>query len=170
MLLIIKSINDKFYKTTSFQSNMFGLFNKGKIEIKIDNYNYSPGDVVEGQIKLILKKPFHARGLFIRLLCKEKISQGHGTHRSTRHITAFNFKQIIDGEKEYSPAQGQLTYEFKIKIPVDVNKKIEGTLGKFIDITSQLSGRRSMKKWYLKAYLDLPMKIDISKKVQINLV
>jgi len=150
---------------------MFGL-GKGKIEIQITKFNFSPGETIEGNVILALDKPMNAKGVTIELTGTRKssslnVSKGK---RSSRTDTVFSFKQPLDGEKEY-PAS-ELNYKFQIKIPNDVSTQpafggdIAGTLIKSAQI---LTGTNSRVDWYLTARLDIPWKIDVSKRLQINI-
>jgi len=148
---------------------MFG-FGKGKIEIQLDNYNYSPGQVIEGTVALSLKKPLPGKELSITILGEQKISQGYGTNRSYRTVKIFDFKQPLDREKEYPAGDQPLVYPFKIKIPANVESKQqmpEGTLGTVMKAAQMFSGTKSRTQWYLIARLDVKG-FDITKKVQIN--
>lgn len=146
---------------------MFG-FGKGKIDIKINKYNFSPGETIEGTITLKLKKPLKAKGVKIRLVGEKKITERRGTSTAYRTINIFDFDQPLDGEKEYSTEE--ISYPFKITIPRNVSDQTmpEGMLGNIAKIAQAVSGASSRIKWYLKAYLDIPMGFDVSKKVQIN--
>ncbi|MEM0465250.1 MAG: hypothetical protein QXW97_00945 [Candidatus Pacearchaeota archaeon] len=142
---------------------------KGKIDIILDNYNYSPGDTINGKINLIIKKPVKAKELNIRLIGK-RTDIRYNTQQRRNDInenTIFDFKQIIAGEKEYQPSEQ--TFDFKIKIPQDINKKIEGLFGNIVKTAQILSGSTTQIKWYLIANLEIPG-INISKKVQVNIV
>ena len=148
---------------------MFG-FGKGKIEIQINKFNFSPGEVIEGAVTLKLKKPLNGREVSIRLIGQQETSQGYVAKSQYNIIDIFDFKQPLDGEKEY-PAEQSLVYSFTIKIPENVlNQQTipEGTLGKIANIMQVMSRTRSKISWYLIAKLDTPG-LDVSKKVQINI-
>jgi len=150
---------------------MFG-FGKGKIEIQVPKFNFSPGETIDGNVILTLDKPMKAKGVTIELIGTKKsssLNMSKGRHSSSK-TTIFNFKQPLDGEKEYSASE--LKYKFQIKIPNDVltqqafGADIAGTLIKSAQI---LTGTSSRINWYLIARLDIPWKIDVSKKLQINI-
>lgn len=159
---------------------MFG-FGKGTIEIQLDKFNFSPGEVIEGTVALKLKEPVKAKELIIRIVGEQTTTQSMGlsigtgrrTHGGgTRTTTLFDFKQTLDGEKEYSSGEQPLVYPLKIKIPADVLRKQasqEGTLGTVIKVAQMVSGTSSRTSWYLIASLDVPKSFDVSKKVQINI-
>ena len=154
---------------------MFG-FGKGKIEIQLASYQFSPGDTIEGTVSLKMKKPTKARAVRIGLI-GEKVQSGVSvsfgnsprTRNSQQNQTIFEFSQPLDGEKEYS---GDSNYSFKIKIPANVltQAKIgDGALGTVVRAAQLLSGDTSQIKWWLVANLDVPGGLDVSKKVQINI-
>ena len=98
---------------------MFGFFSKGKINILIEKFNFSPGETIEGKVSLSLKKTIDAKGVYVELLGQERVIQGYGNTRNVRYNTIFNFKQPLDGEKQYRSKQ-EMIYDFEIKIPQDV--------------------------------------------------
>ena len=150
---------------------MFGWFSKGKMDIKIHKFNYTPGETITGTVMMNLKKPLEGRGVYIRLLGTEQITEGYGKNRRTRTITIFNFKQPLDGEKTYTSSP--LMYDFEIMIPEDIFHKpqspeLEGVLGTALKAAEFLSKKRSTIRWHLIANLDVPG-FDLKKKLQINI-
>jgi hypothetical protein len=167
---------------------MFG-FGKGKMNISIQKTYYAPGDIISGNIAFTLKKPLKAKEVSISLI-GEAITTGGGGKTwgktwgagtmgggegSPTSERIYDFKQQLDGEKEYS--QGR-EYQFQIKIPADIlgvgPQTPGGKLGQIVKvgqtvaaITGAVSSRRL--KWYLSAKLDIPGGLDISKKVDITI-
>ena len=142
---------------------------KGKIDIVLDNYNYSPGDTINGKIKLTINKPIHSKELKIKLI-GEKIqksytSVGTSTRSSTDTQVIFDFSEPVAGVKDYEPGDN-LSYDFKIKIPQNLIKspQLTGVLG----VIQNLAMMNTMVKWFLVADLSIPG-IDLRKKVQINI-
>ena len=145
-------------------------FWKGKIELKMDRYNFKPGEVIEGDLILTLKKPTKARKITIRLLGEEKITERRhgddGPRSETRTVKVFDIKIPLDGEKEYKEGK----YHFKIPIPRDLFRegaKPEGWIGDVANVLEGLSGRRSRIEWKVIGNLDIPMGFDLSKKQNI---
>ncbi len=147
-------------------------FLKGKIEIKIDHFNFAPGDTISGTVVIKLKKPLKAREFNIFFIGEEKTTErDYEGDPNTRIRKIYEFKHPLDSEKEY-PTSQDLTYSFEIKIPPNVleqQKPPEGALGALAKVGKFMSGRRSQISWYLLARLDIPWGIDVKKKVQINL-
>jgi hypothetical protein len=92
-------------------------------------------------------------------------------------VRIYDFKQQLDGEKEYS--QGR-EYRFEIKIPADTLSmrpqisEVEGKLGQVLKVAqtaAAMTGTIPFQriKWYLLAKLDIPGGLDISKKVDITI-
>lgn len=168
-------------------------FGKGTIEVQLNKFNFSPGEVIEGTVTLKLKKPVKAKELSIRIVGEQTTTQseginlgggvsiGMGTSRRTHSTgsrttttTIFDFKQTLDGEKEYTSGGQPLVYPFQIKIPANVlNQQSqapkEGVLGTVIKAAQMMSGTSSKISWYLIANLDIPKSFDVSKRVQINI-
>jgi len=163
-----------------------GLFGSSKIVLNLEKTNYSPEENIKGSIKLALKKPIKGRGLEVALIGAEirthKSHNHNHFHRDDHHFghhfdndetytTAQPFflsKITLDGEKEYFSEE----YEFEIKIPPDVHKdepKYEGNLGKLMKFSQRMGGRPSYIEWYVKAQLDVPLKIDLRAEEKIKL-
>jgi len=150
---------------------MFG-FGKGKIEIQLDNFNYKPGDTIEGTVALTLKKPIEAKGVKIRIIGEQRQMAMMGANRRQAQVPLkiLDFTQPLDGEKEYKPGD-PMVYPFKIIIPKDLfNKaKKEGALGSVVSAMQTMQSMSSRTTFHLDARLDIPWKTDVSKKVQINI-
>lgn len=145
---------------------MFGLGSK-KIDIIIGKTNFSSGEKITGTIKLSLDKSVKARALrvSVKAIKTERIKSG-GESRTSRH-TLCDAKIDIDGEKEY-PA-GDVEYPFEIAVPVGITggPAFDGALGNAVKAASFLAGRSMRLEWFLTANLDVPLKLDVSKKIQI---
>jgi hypothetical protein len=165
------------------------MFGKGKINIAIQKTNYAPGDTISGNVALALKKPVKAREVSIFLIGEHKTTQttprvggamgggGMSMSTTTKAVRIYDFKQQLDGEKEYS--QGR-EYRFEIKIPADTLSmrpqisEVEGKLGQVLKVAqtaATMTGAVPFQriKWYLLAKLDIPGGLDISKKVDITI-
>ncbi|MBU0497298.1 MAG: hypothetical protein KKC68_03110 [Candidatus Thermoplasmatota archaeon] len=155
-----------------------GLFGKEQILLILDKYDYKAGDKITGKAQLNLKKPVRARKLEIGLIGKRidkqssmalgpMMMKGGKDHSSqSQHSTVYDFKIPLDGEKEYQTGE----YSFEIKIPENIhqnNPTLEGNVGKAAGALKMLSGLSSRIDWYVKAELDVPMKLDINKKQKI---
>lgn len=146
---------------------VFG-FGKGKIEIFLEKYQFSPGDTIKGRIALKLKEPIRAKALKVGLVGERggtTVSVGPGRMGAKRSsMRVYNFEMPLDGEKEYFEGE----YNFEIKIPVGALPAPPGGVGGDILKSVQfLSGR--VMKWYVIGKLDIPSGIDVSKKVQVNI-
>lgn len=149
---------------------MFG-FLKGKMNVQLEKYQFSPGEEIVGKLSMNLKKPVEANGVNVRLLGREKITTRRGDQSSTDFVTIFDFEQPLDGSKTY-PSGTELSYDFKIKIPEDVLSKssavsAEGTLGTIMKAASHMSDKSKRLDWYLIGRLD-SKGFDLKKKIKIN--
>jgi len=162
-------VKDFIYLLSKFISGfmIFG-FGKGKIEVILEKYNYSRGEIIEGKIILKLKKPIRAKKLKVGLR-GEKITREIGEKRPEQKKTfIFNFEMPLDKEKEYFKGE----YNFEIRIPKNVLQNVlapKSAIGSVLKGIQILSGRETRVNWYIIAYLDIPSGFDISKKVQINI-
>ena len=172
---------------------MFG-FSKGKIDIAIQKSHYAPGDIISGNVALTLKKPVKAKEVSTSLIGEEittggggKVGWGGGRTSSsgvgmmgggagsTNIERIYDFKQQLDGEREYSEGR---EYQFQIGIPADIlgvgPQMPEGVLGQVVKVAQTLgtitgATPRRRLQWYLLAKLDIPSGLDISKKVDITI-
>jgi len=173
---------------------MFG--SKGKINVAIQKTNYAPGDIISGNVTLTLNKPVQAREASISLIGEEITTGRGGTVGWSGGRTVgktwgpgtmsggdvsptvqrvYDFKQQLDGEKQYSEAR---EYRFEMKIPADIlgmgPQTPEGALGQVVKVgqtVAAITGAvpRRRLQWYLLAKLDIPGGLDVSKKVDITI-
>jgi len=161
------------------------VFGRGKVEVKVQKTHYAPGDIISGHVILALKKPIKAREASVsligeRITTQTSVGMGGGqTSMTTQQQRArvYDFKQQLDGEKEYAPGQ---EYHFEMKIPADVlsvspgMQEIEGKMGQAMKVAqtaAALTGRLPSQriKWYLLARLDVPRGLDVSRKVDVTI-
>jgi hypothetical protein len=152
-----------------------GLFGGEKITLQLEKYDYAPGDTIKGTVTLNLKKPTNARKLEVAFI-GEKIERQTGMgvgptakdRRKNHHSYIYHFEMPLSGEGDYQKGE----YPFEIKIPPDVRQaeqKLEGKVGTAVSALKAISGVYSRVDWYVKAQLDVPMKLDIKKTQKIVL-
>lgn len=149
-----------------------GLLGPDQMTLKLEKYDYKPGDTIKGVVSLILKKPTKARKLEAALLGKVRT-----THRDadgdihTSDKIVYDFTLPLDGEKEYQNGE----YPFEIKISPDIlsspdqqlQQNLNGKLGTIGAILGQMvTGQRPIH-WLVHAHLDIPMKLDVGKSQDI---
>jgi len=153
---------------------MFG-FGKGKLELQLEKFNFKPGDTISGTVKLLLKKPIQARQLRVvfygvqatRNTGLSLVGSNNNRNRNNSSIV-HKFEMSLDGEKEYTGGE----YTFSIAIPatlLDRGAKPDGALGTALQAAQFLSGSVTNLKWFVESSLDVPMGLDVSKKVQVNI-
>ena len=149
---------------------VFG-FGKGKIEVILEKYNFSPGESIKGRISLKLKKPIEAKALKVGLVGEKATTEfgktsGRGMSTSQSKTHFYDFEMPLDGKKEYLEGE----YNFEIKIPANVlQSQPGGTVGDVIKGIQLLSGKDVRISWHVIAKLDIPSGLDVSKKVQVNI-
>jgi hypothetical protein len=147
---------------------MFG-FGKGKVDVALEKFNFSPGEMIKGKATLELKKIVKARGFKVRLLGERKSRHfdSKGSHDSVE--TVYDFEEQLDGPKEYS---GTSTYNFEVKVPSDIASapNVGGIAGTLIKSAQMLTGiTPNTVQWHILVYLDVPLGFDVSKKIQITI-
>jgi hypothetical protein len=165
-----------------------GLFGPDQITLQLEKTNYKPGDVIKGTVTLNLKKPMNARKLEVAFFGigfyrdhHRPGSPGPGSANFQNKI--YQFDLPLDNEKEYLTG----TYSFEIKIPEGIfNPSLEEQMrirgidpnsrtGSFISTAGAALGSLGGGNlpyridWWVKANLDMPLKLDVSKKQQIVL-
>ena len=140
---------------------VFGI-GEGNIEITLDKMSYSPGDKIKGIVKLELKSPKKARELRVEMIAEKAVRKS--PDKAAHNEIVYKFPLKLDGEKEYSGGE----YPFEIAVPNFAAPKLEGLAADIVGIAQAL-GTASLVRWYVQATLDLPMSLDIKRKVQINL-
>ena len=159
------------------------MFGKGKIEVALQRTSFAPGDSISGKVILKMKKPVTARNVSISLIGEHKTRQVSGGmmggsnsgSSSTRTVRIYDFKQELDGEKEYA---GDSEYSFEIKVPEDILSakpgmpQVGGMLGQGLKIAQSAAAMTGaipfqQTKWYLLAKLDVPRGLDVRKKADV---
>jgi hypothetical protein len=107
-----------------------------------------------------IEKPIKARGVVVGL--KATRTEGSGKYRRT--VTLYEFERQLDNEREYRPQPYE--YKFELDVP-DLKLKVPNFSGFFGGILNALA-RQNPVKWSLRANLDIPMGIDVSKEVSID--
>jgi len=159
------------------------MFDKGKINIEMQRNHYAAGDTIVGRVSLTLKKPVKAKELSISLIGEQTSTRVGGMmgsrdkSTSTEHTRIYDFRQQIDGEKEYTK---ESDYGFEIKIPADILSikpqmpELGGVAGQGLKIAqaaAAMTGSIPLQrtKWYLLAKLDIPGALDIKRKADITI-
>ena len=140
-----------------------GLFGPPKITLTLEKFNFTPGDMANGTVKLNLKKPIYARKLLVSVMGIRKVRKGN----SWQWQTVYDFDMPVSGEKDYQNEQ----VPFQLKIPPDIldprtsqqamQDSIEdklGSAGKFISAVTVGTGTTN---WKIRAQLDIPKKLDV---------
>lgn len=147
-------------------------FSKGRIDLTLPKFSYLPGEAIPGSLVMQLKKPLQARGVIVGLYGEERRETYRNGRRTTKTHRIYEFKFPVDGEKEYA-AGTPLSYTFQIVIPPDLlsqqQQPMEGALGMLAEAAKMLSRNVRQVRWYVRAHLDVPSGLDVSKEVQIQI-
>ncbi len=148
-----------------------GLFGSPKITLSLEKYNFTPGEIAKGTVKLNLKKPAYAKKLLVSLIGVRRVRRGN----SWQWQKVYDFDMPISGEKDYQNDE----IPFELKIPTDIldprtsqqaiQESLEdklGAAGKFISAVSVGTGKT---EWKIKTQLDIPKKLDVKATQDIQL-
>ncbi|MEF8879122.1 MAG: DUF3592 domain-containing protein [Candidatus Thermoplasmatota archaeon] len=161
----------------------------GSIDISLRKRDYMPGDTIKGSLSLHLKKPVDAEGLTVSFKAEKKVryrqyGQGFGRYRTQSFVVVEN-KKKLDADKSYQVD----SYPFELTIPSDVLRKVDnwtenvnifsgdeksqngaaGMMQRFItERINQAPSSQVRDVFLVEAHLDIPRKVDIKKRVKIN--
>ncbi len=169
------NFNYLLYVTTASEKDEgydnMGLFGPPKITLMLEKYNFTPGEVAKGNIKLNLKNPTYARKLTISLIGVRKVRKG----TSWQWQTVYDFDMPVAGEKDYQDEQ----VPFELKIPPDVlnprtsqqaiQESLQEKLGAAGKLISAVSVGTGTTNWKIRAQLDIPKKFDVKTDQDIQL-
>lgn len=135
---------------------VFGI-NEGRVELVLDGSACRPGEAIKGKVSLFLPKPQKARQLRVEFF--GEMETGTGKNRRTERV--FEVSKQISGEKSY--ANGE-TYGFDLIVPINALAPKPGIMVSLFNFFTPAP------RFYVQACLDMPMKLDMNKKVPIQLV
>jgi len=148
-----------------------GLFGPPKITMTLEKYNFIPGEIAKGTVKLNLKKPIYARKLLVSLIGVRRVRQGN----SWKWQKVYDFDMPISGEKDYQ----QEEVPFELHIPPDIlqartqqqaiQEGLEGKLGGAGSLISAVAVGTGTTNWKIRAQLDVPKKLDVKVDQDIQL-
>lgn len=140
---------------------VFGLFEGNKIDIQLDKPNFKFGEEVTGKVLLDLKNPKKANQVTIQLYFEyvslvpvvKRMGNPPRMVNTTETRTQRTMAQVLslDGKKEY-PA-GHHEYPFKFTLQ---NTQVAG-------------GYTRANGWFLDASLDIPLGVDVNKRMLVNI-
>ena len=131
-----------------------GLFGPEKIVLPLEKYDYKPGEVIKGTVKLQLNKPMNASKLDVGFIGRKiqqqsgyraGISSGSLTsnyHTSTEYSTIYDFHIPLGGEQEYMEG----VFPFEIKIPATIlqeESSLQGNMATAVNVLKAISGMSS---------------------------
>jgi hypothetical protein len=139
---------------------VFGI-GEGKIGLELNTHDVASGGKISGTLRLELNSPKKAKELRVELIGEQK--RERNGKMST--VKVYEFKQVLGGEQEYT--NGEYQFELTAPAKTEFEKKAgEGALGAIVGAAKMLGAIQPVK-WYVVGTLDLPMSLDINKKVQV---
>ena len=141
---------------------VFGI-GEGKIKLELNTHDVTAGGKISGKLKLELNSPKKAKELRIELIGKQRRTQ----NGKSKKIVVYQFKQVLGGEQEYTTAE----YEFELTAPQisEIERGTDGAAGLALG-AAKLLGAIHPVEYSVVGTLDIPMSIDINKKVQIAVI
>ena len=127
---------------------------KGTIEIDCKKNTFDPGETIQGDIHLKIKKETKGNKLIIALVADETTIYHDGDEKRTEHDEVYRDELIIEDKMTY-PAGYEKTYNFDITIPaMDApGRQVDGVVGAVFDALS-VNRRKTRIEWQLEARLD----------------
>ena len=160
--------------------DVIGLFHKDQMTLQLEKYDFKPGDVIKGYLKLNLRKPLQGRKLTVAfrstridtVMVTSHDSKGiPSTHMQKIKTIIYNFEQPLDQENAYLSEM----YPFEIKIPADILATIDqkapvhnlNIMGHTLPIPLGNQPLSTVIEWTVDGHLDVPLKIDVRATQQI---
>lgn len=147
------------------------LFDSGAtMDIELDKKEYTVGEIIKGKLILDLKKDINARelrtvfyGEAIHNRIKTRNFKSRNESTTIRRIS--EQKIVLDGSKVYKAGKNEYPFEIKIGNIERINGRNEP------DIVDLFKGTNSTENitWYVDCSLDIPLTLDISKRIKVNL-
>jgi len=148
-----------------------GLFGPPKITLRLEKYNFNPGEIAKGNITINLKKPTYARKLQVSLIGVRRVRRGN----SWSWQTVYDFDMPISGEKDYQNEQ----VPFQLQIPPDIlqartsqqaiQEGLQDKLGAAGGLISAISVGTGVTKWKIRAQLDIPKAFDVKSDQDVQI-
>jgi hypothetical protein len=140
---------------------VFGI-GEGKIDIVLGKNSFHPGDTIKGKLILELNSPKKAKELRVSIVGERKVYR-RGKRKTE---TVYRAPVVLGREKEYKSGE----YDFEIAVPdMKHGQAPDGIAGELVKAASFIGGPTPVR-WYLDAALDIPMSMDISKKLDLNII
>jgi hypothetical protein len=130
---------------------------EGSIALTLEKLIYAPGEPIRGKAKLTLSEPKKARSLRLDIYRLERRSTARGGSTDQKIV---EFTQSLSGEKTYGSGE---EFPFEALAPNAVQKLPDNP------ILSALSFLVPKPRYFVSVSLDMPMAVDISAKVQIQM-
>ena len=150
-----------------------GLFGKNKLSLKLEKYDFKPGETIKGSFIIDLKKTYEARKIQVSLIGRRKESRkDHDGDYTYYYHNIYDFSIPLAPEGEYQYQQ----FHFEIKIPENIlevrgkttYKQLDGTLGKLQELGKAMSGYTTYPvEWLIQAHIDIPNRLDMKKSQDI---
>jgi len=141
---------------------VFGI-GEGKINLELNTHDVTAGGKISGRLRLELNSPKKAKELRVELIGEQRQSR----QGKSKKVVVYKFKQVLAGEQEYESGE----YEFELQAPpsTELSQHLEGAAGMALG-AAKLLGAIHPVEYRVIGTLDLPMSMDITKKVQIAVV
>ena len=151
-----------------------GEFIAGKILITLDKNSYSPGEIIFGKLKLEFTRPVKAKSLKVAFIAEKILTQSSSSE--SKNLIFYNYEKTLDGEKTYKSE----TYDIVLQIPKDLLVISNDVINKGQFAQAKAFAEKFQKwglniylqdtdRYYIKATLDIPMSIDISKTYDVTI-
>lgn len=148
----------------------------GKVEVSLDRVVFKPGDVIRGRMTFTLKEPTPARRLAVGLYGRQRVvtsGMSNGTRTVGHRVDdVFRFEQQLGGEDLYTSGERS----FEIVVPSYVLRGArgveppEGALGDVLRAITFLSPNKQFPvEWEIRAFVDLPFKINPKAAMSITI-
>ena len=136
---------------------------EGKITVTLPKSIYAPGETMRGKAVLSLNAPKKARAL--RLDLYREVYESSMGSKGAHKARMVEFTKQLAGNRAY--ANGE-EYEFELLAPSGASS-LQLPPSPISGVINALASLAPAPRWFVSVSLDLPMSLDISGRVQIQM-
>jgi len=140
-------------------------FGAGKISLHMEKKEFTPPDIIKATAMLQMHKPVKARKAYVKLVAMEKRQQG----KNSQWVAVYKLSRKLDIAREY---RGIRQYEIECPVLEAIPKRLRESYKP--EKVPTLFGfpliSKNRVKWYFQVGLDIPMGLDVKKRVSIKIL
>jgi hypothetical protein len=144
-------------------------FMRGSIKLNLLRTAFKPGDIITGNIDLLIKKPVESNKLIVSLIGSQVTKTYEDGKPRTRSHEIYRDEILVEGATTY-PGNHTSQHEFSIAVPnTGETEFANSTLGQALTTAAQLlSNKQTHLKWKIDTRLDAKG-IDLMRSIPVSI-